>query len=293
GSLPLTEGAEPSSWRDIKVYRNHAYVVADNAGDHGIQIFDLTKLRDVSGEPVTFEADAHYDRVNSVHNMVINPETGYGYAAGSGAGGETCGGGLHMIDLEDPENPTFAGCFADQRTGRQGTGYTHDAQCVVYNGPDKEYRGREICVGANETHLSVADVTDKSNPQAVSIATYPNVGYAHQGWFGPDQRYFYFDDELDEIQGKVDHTRTMVWDMTDLDDPIMAAEYMQPTRCSDHNMYVIGDRAFQSNYQCGFTILGLEKPEDPKRIGWFDTVPHGENEPSFGGSWSNYPFFES
>jgi len=293
GSLPLTEGADPAAWRDIKVYRDHAYIVADNAGDHGIQIFDLTRLRDVSGEPVTFEEDAHYDRVNSVHNLVVNPETGFLYAVGSGAGGETCGGGLHMIDVEDPANPTFAGCFAHTGTGRQGTGYVHDGQCVVYRGPDEEYRGREICIGANETALSVADVTDKENPRAVSMATYPNVGYAHQGWFGPNQRYFYFDDELDELQGKVDRTRTMVWDMTDLDDPIMAAEYMQPTRCSDHNTYVIGDRAFQSNYQCGFTILSVEQAESPERIGWFDTVPHGENVPSFGGSWSNYPFFES
>ncbi|MDP2497538.1 MAG: choice-of-anchor B family protein [Candidatus Palauibacterales bacterium] len=293
GSLPLTEGANPASWRDIKVYDNHAYIVADNAGDHGIQIFDLTRLRDVSGEPVTFEEDAHYDRVNSVHNLVVNPESGFLYAVGSGAGGETCGGGLHMIDVEEPQNPTFAGCFAHQGTGRQGTGYTHDGQCVIYRGPDEEYRGREICIGANETALSVADVTDKDNPQAISMATYPNVGYAHQGWFGPNQRYFYFDDELDELQGKVDRTRTMVWDMTDLDDPIMASEYMHPTRCSDHNTYVIGDRAFQSNYQCGFTILGIASAESPERVGWFDTVPHGENEPSFGGSWSNYPFFES
>ena len=293
GSLPLTEGANPASWRDIKVYENHAYIVADNAGDHGIQIFDLTRLRDVSGEPVTFEEDAHYDRVNSVHNLVVNPETGFLYAVGSGAGGETCGGGLHMIDVEDPANPTFAGCFAHTGTGRQGTGYVHDGQCVVYRGPDEEYRGREICIGANETALSVADVTDKENPRAISMATYPNVGYAHQGWFGPNQRYFYFDDELDELQGKVDRTRTMVWDLADLDDPIMVNEYMHPTRCSDHNTYVIGDRAFQSNYQCGFTILSIASAESPERVGWFDTVPHGENEPSFGGSWSNYPFFES
>ncbi len=293
GSLPLTEGARPASWRDIKVYDDHAFIVADNAGDHGVQVFDLTRLRDASGEPETFDADAHYDRVNSVHNLIVNPESGFLYAVGSGAGGETCGGGLHMIDVGDPQNPTFAGCFAHQGTGRQGTGYTHDGQCVIYRGPDEEHQGREICVGANETALSVADVTDKDNPQAVSMATYPNVGYAHQGWWGPDQRYFYFDDELDEIQGLVDRTRTMVWDMTDLDDPILAAEFRAETRCSDHNMYVIGDRAFQSNYQCGFTVVSIEQPESLERVGWFDTVPHGENEPSFGGSWSNYPFFES
>ncbi len=293
GSLPLTEGARPNTWRDIKVYENHAFVVADGAGDHGVQIFDLTRLRDVQDAPATFDEDAHYDRVASVHNIVINTESGFAYAVGAGGGGETCGGGLHMIDVRDPLNPTFAGCFADTRTGRQGTGYTHDGQCVMYRGPDEEHRGKEICMGANETALSVADVSDKSNPLPISIATYPNVGYAHQGWFGPDQRYFYLDDELDELQGKVERTRTMVWDVTDLDDPIMAAEFFGPTNSSDHNLYVVGDRIFQSNYQSGLRVLDASDPENLQEIGWFDTVPFGENDAGFGGSWSNYPFFDS
>jgi choice-of-anchor B domain-containing protein len=293
GSLPLTEGARPNTWRDIKVYEHHAFVVADGAGDHGMQVFDLTRLRDVSDPPVTFDADAHYDRVASVHNIVINTESGFAYAVGASSGGETCGGGLHMIDVRDPQDPTFAGCFSDTRTGRQGTGYTHDAQCVIYRGPDEEYRGREICVGANETALSIADVTDKEDPEAVSMATYPNVGYTHQGWFGPDQRYFFMNDELDEMQGKVERTRTMVWDMTDLDDPIMAAEFRGPTHAIDHNLYVVGDRIFQSNYLSGLRVLDAGEPTQLEEIGYFDTVPYGENETSFGGSWSNYPFFES
>jgi len=293
GSLPLTDGARPNTWRDIKVYANHAFIVADGAGDHGMQVFDLTRLRGVEDAPVTFDEDALYDRVHSVHNVVINTESGFAYAVGAGGGGETCGGGLHMIDVRDPKDPTFAGCFADTRTGRQGTGYSHDAQCVMYRGPDRDYEGREICVGANETAISIADVTDKSSPRAISIATYPNVGYAHQGWFGPEQRYFYLDDELDELQGKVQRTRTMVWDMTDLDDPVMAAEFSGPTNSSDHNLYVVGDRIFQSNYQSGLRVLDASRPEQLELIGWFDTVPYGENDAGFGGSWSNYPFFRS
>ncbi len=293
GSLPMTEGARANSWRDIKVYRNHAYVVADNAGEHGVQVFDLTRLRDVEDPPVTFDEDALYEKVHSVHNIVINPESGFAYAVGSSGGGETCGGGLHMIDIRQPENPTFAGCFADTRTGREGTGYTHDAQCVMYQGPDEEHRGKEICVGANETALSVADVSDKENPTAVSMATYPNTGYTHQGWFGPDQRYFYLNDELDELQGLVDRTRTMVWDLSDLDDPIMVGQFDGPTASTDHNLYVVGDRIFQSNYVTGLRILDASQPEELEEVGYLDTVPYGENEPGFGGSWSNYPFFES
>jgi choice-of-anchor B domain-containing protein len=295
GDLPLTDGARVNSWRDIKVYKDHAYIVADNAGDHGMQIFDLTQLREVDSEdmPVTFEETALYDKVNSVHNIVINTETGYGYAVGSSGGGNTCGGGLHMINLEDPTNPTFEGCFADKSTGRSGTGYTHDAQCVVYDGPDKEYQGREICVGSNETAISVADVTNKDSTVAVSTASYPDHAYVHQGWFTENQRYFYQNDELDEAQGKVEHTRTLVWDMTDLDNPKLVNEHLLPEKSIDHNLYVKGDRMYQSNYKSGLRILDISNPTQPKEVAHFDTEPYGDNSAGFQGSWSNYPYFES
>ncbi|MGH7588950.1 MAG: choice-of-anchor B family protein, partial [Gemmatimonadota bacterium] len=222
GQLPKPETSPGSTWRDIKVYQNHAYIVADNAGEHGVQVFDLTRLRSPGNPPVTFTEDAHYDRIHSAHNIVINTETGYAYTVGNGDGGETCGGGLHMIDIREPENPTFAGCFSDPATGRQKTGYTHDAQCVVYRGPDEDYQGREICFGSNETALSIADVTDKQNPVAVAVAEYPNVGYTHQAWLTEDHRYLLLDDEMDELHGLVDHTRTLIWDVSDLDDPVLA-----------------------------------------------------------------------
>ena len=64
-----------------------------------------------------------------------------------------------MIDIRDPKNPEFAGCFSHEGTGRNGTGNTHDAQCIIYRGPDGEHNGKEICLGSNETALSIADVT--------------------------------------------------------------------------------------------------------------------------------------
>ena len=295
GELPLTDGARINSWRDIKVYKDHAFVVADNAGDHGMQVFDLTQLRDVEASemPVTFEETALYDKVNSFHNIVINTESGYAYAVGSSGGGNTCGGGLHMINIQDPLNPTFEGCFADRSTGRSGTGYTHDAQCVMYDGPDQEYQGREICIGANETAISVADVTDKDDPEAISTASYPDHAYVHQGWFTENQRYFYQNDELDELQGKAESTRTLIWDMSDLDNPTLVDEMMLSKESTDHNLYVEGDRMYQSNYKSGLQIFDISDPENPTEIAHFDTQPYGENSPGFQGSWSNYPYFES
>ena len=50
-----------------------------------------------------------------------------------------------MIDISTPSDPRFAGCFADESTGTRRTGYTHDAICVVYRGPDTEHQGSEVC----------------------------------------------------------------------------------------------------------------------------------------------------
>jgi choice-of-anchor B domain-containing protein len=293
GELPKPDSANANVWRDIKVYENHAYIVADGSGPHGMQVFDLTRLRNVKNAPQKFTMDAHYRNINSAHNIVINEETGFAYSVGSSSGGETCGGGLHMIDIRDPKNPKFAGCFADPQTGRASTGYSHDAQCVTYSGPDSTYRGREICLGANETALSVADVTDKANPQALSRASYPNVGYSHQGWLTPDQQYFYMNDELDEIAGSVPRTRTIIWDVTDLDDPQLVGEFLGNTEATDHNLYIKDNLMYQSHYQAGLRIVDISDRANPVEIGYFDTVPYGTNTPGFGGSWSNYPYFKS
>ncbi len=288
GDLPLTEGANPSVWRDIKVYRDHAFIVSDGAGLHGMQIFDLTQLRDVTGPPVTFEATALYWGIHSAHNVIINEETGFAYAVGSNGGGNTCGGGLHMMDIREPLNPTFVGCFTSQ-----GAPASHDAMCITYAGPDAEHRGREICFGSNGRMLSIADVTDKSAPVELAASDYPNRSYTHQGWIDGAHEYFYMNDEIDEVDGSVPSTRTLIWDVRDLDDPILAAEHFSENRASDHNLYILGDLMYQSNYRSGLRILDISDRENPVEIGFLDTVPWGEDEPGFAGSWSNYPYFES
>jgi choice-of-anchor B domain-containing protein len=292
GDLPLHAGARPNIWRDMKVYRNHAFIVADGAGPHGMQIFDLTQLRNVT-TPQTFQETAHYDQIASAHNIVINPATGYAYPVGSSMGGTTCGGSLHMVDIREPAKPKFAGCFADPSLGMQRTGYTHDAQCVVYHGPDARYQGRELCFTASEIALGIADVTDKASPRAISTAAYPNVAYAHQGWLSDDHRYFYLDDEGDELAGTAPKTRTVIFDLTDLEDPVVAREFYGNTAASDHNLYVKGRYMFQSNYAAGLRVVDINDPTNPVEVGHFDTVPFGENLPGFSGSWSNYPYFKS
>ncbi|MYB06792.1 MAG: choice-of-anchor B family protein [Gemmatimonadetes bacterium] len=290
--------ANPSGARDLKVYADHLFFTGDGAGDHGLVVFDLTRVRDTSGEPanpnggVAFEPDAVYRGIASAHNLVMDAESGFAFPVGSSGGGETCGGGLHMVDVRDPKAPVFAGCFTDD-VGLIAPGRTHDAQCVVYRGPDDRYRGRQVCFISNESLLRIVDITDKETPTPIGGASHPGVAYIHQGWLTEDHRYYYLDDELDELVGTAPATRTYIYDVAELDDPILVGSVDGPTAATDHNLYVKGDRMYQANYQAGFRLFDISDPEAPKEIGWFDTTPYEGDPPGFVGAWTAYPFFES
>ena len=290
--------ANPSGARDLKVYADHLFFTGDGAGDHGLVVFDLTRLRDTSGDPaspnggVVFDADAVYRGIASAHNLVMDAESGFAFPVGSSGGGETCGGGLHMVDVRDPKAPVFAGCFTDD-VGLIAPGRTHDAQCVVYRGPDDRYHGRQVCFISNESLLRIVDITEKEAPTPIGGASHPGVAYIHQGWLTEDHRYYYLDDELDELVGTASRTRTYIYDVAELDDPILVGSVDGPTGATDHNLYVKGDRMYQANYQAGFRLFDISDPEAPEEIGWFDTTPYEGDPPGFVGAWTAYPFFES
>lgn len=294
------EGASP--WRDIKTYGPYALVVSDNNPGHGLQVFDLRQLRALSQLPALLEPVAHYRGFGTAHNVVVNEATGFAYAVGVREHPDSlqyCDYGYHAVDLSDPRSPRFAGCFKSSLGGLVGPGYTHDAQCVVYHGPDPDYQGRELCIGADETGVGILDVTDKANVREIATIRYPDVGYAHQGWLDEAQHYFYLSDELDELHAWRDYqnglrptpprTRTLIFDLTDLDDPRLAAEYRATTSVIDHNLFVRGDLLFQANYTAGLRVLDISNRERPVEIGFFDTYPWG-NPVRFAGAWGVYPF---
>jgi len=284
GDLPKTPNTPRSQlWRDIKTYGDHAFIVADGAGAHGMQVFDLARLRDVLDPPVVFDPDLLYQGdglnvVESSHNIIINEETGFAYLTSRGCAG------MHMVDISEPMEPTFVGCSEP--------GGTHDAQCIVYRGPDESYRGREICLRMSGNRFQISDVTDKSSPLELSTASHPNPAYMHQGWVTEDHRYFIMDDESDVIAGNVETTRTLIWELDDLEDPILVKEFFGSLPASAHNLYVKGDFTYQANYRYGLHILDISDPLNPVEVGMFDTSPF-ETGPGFGGAWSTYPFFDS
>ncbi|SRX52384.1 choice-of-anchor B family protein [Aequorivita sp. CIP111184] len=279
GKLPTH--TDSSTWRDIKVYNNYAFVVSE-ANGHGMQVFDLTRLRNVQNPPATFSEDAYYGGFGHCHNIVINEETGYAYAVGT----STFGGGPHFVNIQDPLNPVAAGGFSDDN-------YCHDAQVVMYDGPDSDYAGREIFFGSNEDRVSIVDVTDKNNPQGISIGLYGSVEYTHQGWLTEDKRYFIIGDELDESSFGF-NTRTIIFDVSDLDNPVVHFEYEADTQAIDHNGYVLGTDFYLSSYRAGLRIIDISDIENENMVEtkFFDTYPNN-NSANFDGAWSVYPYFAS
>ena len=272
-----------SFWRDVKVFDNHAFIVADNVGPHGMQVFNLTRLRDVTDPPVDFTADAVYSGFGSAHNIVINEDTGYAYPVGTSRGGTFEGGPL-FINIQNPTSPMDEGGLA---------GYAHDAQVVTYDGPDLDYSGQEILIGSNEDEVIIANVTDKSNPFIISTIDYNNIGYTHQGWFTDDKEFFILGDETDEM-GFGNNTRTIVFDFSDLDNPVFHTDYFGPTAAIDHNGYVRNKNYYMANYTAGLRVIDISNISDGTltEVGFFDTHPENNNT-SFNGAWSVYPYFAS
>lgn len=300
GRLPTQ--TEDSTWRDIKVIGDYAYIGSE-AVDHGLQIFDLTKLldTDLDNPPIfSIKSDlaAHFDGFGSSHNIVANEETDLIAAVGT-EHKLKCRAGLWMIDVSNPLRPQDAGCVSSD-------GYVHDAQCVIYRGPQRDYQGKEICFNFNEDALTIVNIDRRTMPSQLSRTTYNGATYTHQGWLTGDHKYLLLDDELDEQEktgpAADQHTTTYIVDISDLTWPIFKGVYKSPQRSIDHNQYIVDGISYQSNYASGLRMVNVTSINEDdtgalfEEIGFFDVHPEDDKEggqATFNGAWSVYPYFES
>jgi len=266
-----SEPHAPGVTGDMKIYQHYAYSAGDR---YSLQVFDLSNID-----------NGNVTKVNELgfraHNFALNEESGFAYMSAS-----SWDSGLTALDLSDPVNPTVAGQI--NATG----GHVHDAQIVSYtSGP---YAGREIAFcPSGYWRFDIIDVTNKSGMFLMGSLIYPGLNYCHQGWLSADRQYFYLDDELDELNGYVNTTRTLVIDVSDLSNPTLVNEFTTGMTSIDHNLYVFDGFLFEANYTSGAHIFDLRSdPVDPTYVGWFDSYPEN-NAVEFEGAWSIYPYFPS
>lgn len=209
-----------SIWKDIKTYKQYAYVVNESSG--GMQILDL------SGLPEKVEVVNTYTKFQNSHNLWIDEEAGILFAEGSHMEP------VRLFSLADPVNPvqvSSLGVECHDMYARNG---------VVY-----------VSEGGHGT-IGVFDYSDMHNPKLLARFEIPNGGYVHNAWLTDDGRYLM---TTEENTGKT----VKMWDVSDLSNVRMTGEYLAPNKLA-HNTHIKGHFAFISHYGGGLRIVDVSNP---------------------------------
>ena len=259
------------TWRDAKVFEDHAYVVSDTGG--GIQIFDLSAI---DSGTITQLASVTTPGTLNTHNVAIDEASGFLYRTGG------TGEGLRIYDLN-------ASKTAPPHVASWNAKYVHDAQVVTYtSGPAA---GFQIAYCFTGSDLTVLNVTNKSSIVVIDTLTYPGLQYCHQGWLDSNGQYLYINDEQDEINLGVP-TTTYIADVTLPNNVSYVGKFDNGLSATGHNCYVNGDLLFESNNADGLRVFDLSvDPLNPPEVAWYDTNPSAAS--GFVGLWSIYPYFPS
>ncbi|MEX1276452.1 MAG: choice-of-anchor B family protein [Bacteroidota bacterium] len=260
-----------SNWREMKTYKQYAYVVTENGtgASAGIQIIDLTNLPTSATLAKTY---VWTDTVNSVptsfprvHSISVNGN--HLYLNGGNYNG------IRILDVRDPLNPVKAGVYAGP--------YIHDSHI----------RNDTIFASAINPGggLDIVDVRNKSNPTRIKLLQYPDHG-THNAWTTQDRNFVVTTDEI----GKTPKT-LKIWDIRNIENPTKVAE-VAATFGTDtarvHNVFIKGNLAFVAWYQAGIRVVDLTNPISPQVVGYYDTYPQG-NGIAYAGAWGADPYFPS
>ncbi|HXG38746.1 MAG TPA: choice-of-anchor B family protein [Bacteroidota bacterium] len=257
----------PSAWREMKTYRQYAYIVTEN-GTHpqsGVQIVDLSNLPTSAALVKTYvwadTVGTSITRIPRAHTVSV--EGKYLYLNGGNFNG------IRILDLTDPLNPIKAG---------------------VYNGPyihDSYIRNDTIYASAinNNGGLDIIDARNKVNPQRIKLLQYPGSG-THNAWTTEDGKYVLTTDEIGST------TKSLkVWDIRDIQNPVKVAEFSNSVSIV-HNVVVKGNLAYVAWYADGLKVVDISNPANPQLVGYYDTYP-GNPVAQYVGAWGVYPYFPS
>ncbi len=274
-------GPGPTAWREIKVYKNFAYVVSEATAPNehtGIQAVDLSTLPD-SG---SFFYASHWPNVGTptvrarAHRVSVDEE-GYLYIQGGTATAGTGGvnGGVRIFSLASPLIPIPVGYYNPR--------YVHDSfvrKHLLFNSNIQ-----------NGGRIDVLDISDRAAPRLLTQIIYPQ-GLSHNSGATEDGNYLLTTDEAAGYTMKVWDIRVL-WDNDPSNDSNieLVSEYIGDPAQIAHNVHIRGNHAYLSHYVEGVKVLDIHDPRDPVEVGYYDTYPAPGRD--FNGDWGVYPYFPS
>ncbi len=250
-----------STWRDIKVWNNHAYVT--NETSNGLLIVDMSGLPATAGN-MPFKYYTYGGQLTTAHNIFID-SAGFAYLFGANIGN----GGALILDLnQDPWNPTYKGIFDDY--------YLHDGMVQ-----GDTLWGSAVYQGV----FSKIDVSNKTAPMAIGTNSTPN-NFTHNAWITDDSKTLF---TTDEVSGGY----IGVYDVSDMNN-VVELDRIQSSPGSGvipHNVHVLGDHIVTSYYRDGIIIHDVTYPYNVIEVARYDSSPLTGN--GFNGSWGAYPYLPS
>lgn len=305
--LPVVVGSvegQSTIWRDIKVlqyfdettrrFKAYAYSGGDNIRQ-GVSIIDLSMLpasiRVVGRNALDAQSHNLYiSNINYTTNSALNGQMPMLHVTGS----DNFGGAWRTYTLNTPSAPETA---YTSSTGLRSD-YTHDASSLVIDDARAQTNCQlssgsscNVIIDFNESEVRLWQHNKPNEAAQLSRFSYPNEAYVHSGWWSEDKQYIFVHDELDERRYAL-NTTLNVFDISDLRSPQLVETWTGPTRATDHNGYVKGNKYYMSNYERGVTVLDISDPTALSEIGFFDTFGASDNA-TFNGAWGVYPFLPS
>lgn len=250
-------------WKEIKVYRQYAYVTTEGGG--GVQIVDLSKLPSPNLDYHSYTGTGEIEgQLGAIHALHIDETTGYLYTYG----GNFSSARVHDLNA-DPYNPVYVGKY-DQ------LGYIHDG----YVDNDTLY-----ACHINSGLMSVVDMRDKTNPILLGTVETPSR-FTHNSWILSDRATVLTTDE------RVPSFLT-AYDVSDPSDIRELDRFStnDGNGSIGHNTHILNDWAITSWYTDGLNIVDAHKPDNLVMVGQYDTWPG--TGPSFDGCWGVYPYLPS
>jgi choice-of-anchor B domain-containing protein len=245
-----------SSWRDVKTYGDHAYIVTEGAGPgEGLQIVNLSDPQNPRW------ASTYSTNFTTAHNIYIDTDVGLAFVVGTA-------NGMRILRLQpDPAAPTEVGFWLDR--------YVHD----IYVSDGIAYLA-EINNGIQE----IADVSRPDDLQILDSFATPDQ-LTHNCWANDDHSLLVTTDET--TGGHLG-----IYDLIGRSGPErLLGEYVANPVSIIHNSVFDdedNERVAISHYGLGLKYVDVHRPTMPVELGSFDTYAPGDS--GFNGAWGVYPF---
>lgn len=259
-----------STWREIKVKGDYAYVTTEAGG--GLQIINLSLLPSTTKMDYKSWTGGTGGNLTSIHALHIDGNYVYLY------GSTLFKQGVMVADISDPYNPVYAGNYTS--VGSDRIPYVHDGYvrndtlyaCHIFGG-----------------FVDIIDFRDKKNPKVLGKVETPNA-FSHNSWLNESSKVMFTTDE-------VNNSFLTAYDVSDLSN-IKELDRIQSNPGSKsvvHNTHIIKvsgrEYAVTSWYRDGFTIVDVTRPGNMVQVGNYDT--YSGSGGGMNGDWGVFPYFPS